>query len=143
MRFKIKYDGTEYSAALKQNKEDFIKENNLENNELAVTLVYAIPTILNDSDVAAFFLLLNTYKRYINIKQSLDQQGLITMSSTGTPIVNRLLNAEKNYTQLLHQQLRSFGCTIDSRVGTESEKLQQQVEEQDEVLQLIKSLKNE
>lgn len=141
MRFKINYDGIECGEALKKNKEQFIKEHDLENNELAVTLVYAIPTILNDSDVAAFFLLLNTYKRYIDIKQLLDRQGLIVYSSTGTPIVNKLLSAEKNYTQLLHQQLRSFGCTIDSRVGAESEKLTEAAEQEDEVLQLIKSLK--
>ena len=141
MRFQIKYDGTDYTQAIKENKDQFIKKHDLQDDELAVTLVYAIPTILNDSDVAAFFLLLNTYKRYINIKQLLDQQGLIIYSSTGSMIVNKLLSAEKNYTQLLNQQLRSMGCTIDSRVGTESEKLQQQVENEDPVLQLIRELK--
>ena len=141
MRFKINYDGTDYSEALKQNKDQFIKKHKLQEDQLAVILVYSIPTILNDSDVAAFMLLLDTYTRYLQIKQLLNKQGLIVYSSTGTMIVNKLLSAEKNYTQLLHQQLRSFGCTIDSRVGMESEKLQQQTEEQDEVMQLIKSLK--
>ena len=141
MRFKINYDGSDYSEALINNKKRFIQDNELEDDELAVLLVYATPTTLDNSDLAAFMLLLDTYKRYNEIKQLLNKQGLIVMSSTGTPIVNKLLSAEKNYTQLLHQQLRSFGCTIDSRVGTESEKLQQQVEEQDEVMQLIKSLK--
>ena len=141
MRFKIKYDGTDYSEALINNKKRFIQDNELENDELAKILVYAIPTTLNDSDLAAFMLLLDTYKRYNEIRQLLNKQGLIVYSSTGTMIVNKLLSAEKNYTQLLHQQLRSFGCTIDSRVGAESEKLQQQAEEQDPVLQLIGELK--
>ena len=141
-RFKINYDESDYSEALKQNKDQFIKKHKLQEDQLAVILVYSIPTILNDSDVAAFLLLLDTYTRYLQIKQLLNKQGLIVYSSTGTMIVNKLLSAEKNYTQLLHQQLRSFGCTIDSRVGMESEKLQQQTEEQDEVMQLIKSLKD-
>ena len=141
MRFKINYSSEEFSNGLKENKEKFIKEHELEDDELAITLVYAIPTALNEQDVASFMLLLDVYKRYLEIKELLNRQGLIVISSTGTPIVNKLLNAEKNQVQLLQAQLRSFGCTLDTRVGLESVKMTECAEEQDEVMQLIKSLK--
>lgn len=141
MRFKINYDSEEYSEALKQNKEKFIQEHQLQDDELAILLVYAIPTALTEQDVASFMLLLDVYKRYQEIRELLNRQGLIVISSTGTPIVNKLLNAEKNQVQLLQAQLRSFGCTLDTRVGLESVKMQTSAEEQDEVMRLIKSLK--
>lgn len=141
MRFKINYDSEEFSEALKKNKEQFIKEHELEDDELAITLVYAIPISLNEQDVASFLLLLDVYKRYLQIKELLDKQGLLVISSTGVPIVNKLLSAEKNQVQLLQAQLRSFGCTLDTRVGLESVKMTEAAEEQDEVMQLIKSLK--
>ena len=141
MRFKINYDSEEYSEALKQNKEKFIQEHQLQDDELAILLVYAIPTALTEQDVASFLLLLDVYKRYLQIKELLDKQGLLVISSTGVPIVNKLLSAEKNQVQLLQAQLRSFGCTLDTRVGMESLKMTECAEEQDEVMQLIKSLK--
>ena len=141
MRFKINYDSEEYSEALKQNKEKFIQEHELQDDELAILLVYAIPTALTAQDVASFLLLLDVYKRYLQIKELLDKQGLLVISSTGVPIVNKLLSAEKNQVQLLQAQLRSFGCTLDTRVGLESVKMTEAAEEQDEVMQLIKSLK--
>ena len=84
MRFKAKidFDEMDYSNALKQNKEDFILKHDLQEDQLAILLVYAIPTILNDSDVAAFMLLLDVYKRYLQIKELLDKQGLLVISST-------------------------------------------------------------
>ena len=141
MRFKINYDSEEYSEALKQNKLKFIQEHQLQDDELAITLVYAIPTALTEQDVASFMLLLDVYKRYLQIKELLDKQGLLVISSTGVPIVNKLLSAEKNQVQLLQAQLRSFGCTLDTRVGLESVKMQTSAEENDDVMQLIKSLK--
>ena len=123
MRFKINYDSEEYSEALKQNKEKFIQEHGLQEDELAKILVYAIPTALTEQDVASFMLLLDVYKRYLQIKELLNKQGLIVISSTGVPIVNKLLSAEKNQVQLLQAQLRSFGCTLDTRVGLESVKM--------------------
>ena len=141
MRFKINYDSEEYSEALKQNKLKFIQEHQLQDDELAILLVYAIPTALTEQDVASFLLLLDVYKRYLQIKELLDKQGLLVISSTGVPIVNKLLSAEKNQVQLLQAQLRSFGCTLDTRVGLESVKMTECAEEQDEVMQLIKSLK--
>ena len=141
MRFKINYDSEEYSEALKQNKEKFIQEHQLQEDQLAILLVYAIPTALTEQDLAAFLLLLDVYKRYLQIKELLDKQGLLVISSTGVPIVNKLLSAEKNQVQLLQAQLRSFGCTLDTRVGLESVKMQTSAEENDDVMQLIKSLK--
>lgn len=141
MRFKINYDSEDYTEALKHNKEKFIQEHQLQDDELAKILVYAIPTALTEQDVASFMLLLNTYKRYLQIKELLDKQGLLVISSTGVPIVNKLLSAEKNQVQLLQAQLRSFGCTLDTRVGLESVKMTESAEENDEVLNLIKSLK--
>ena len=142
MRFKINYSSEELENGLKENKEKFIKDHELENDELAKILIYSMPIALGDTDVAAFMLLLDTYTRYLQIKQLLNHQGLIVYSSTGSMIVNKLLNAEKNYTQLLMQQLRSFGLTQDTRVGLESLKMTEAATEQDEVMQLIKSLKD-
>ena len=139
-RFKINYDSEDYSEALKQNKEKFIQEHQLQEDELAITLVYAIPTALTEQDVASFMLLLDVYKRYLEIKELLNKQGLLVISSTGIPIVNRLLSAEKNQVQLLQTQLRSFGCTLDTRVGLETSKLVESTTDHDEVMQLIKSL---
>ena len=140
-RFKINYDSEELSNGLKENKEKFIQEHQLQDDELAILLVYAIPTALTEQDVASFLLLLDVYKRYLQIKELLDKQGLLVISSTGVPIVNKLLSAEKNQVQLLQSMLRSFGCTLDTRVGLETTKLVEATEENDEVLQLIKSLK--
>ena len=140
-RFKINYSSEEFSNGLKENKENFIKDHELENDELAKILIYAIPISLNEQDVASFMLLLDVFKRYLQIKELLDKQGLLVISSTGVPIVNKLLSAEKNQVQLLQAQLRSFGCTLDTRVGLESVKMTECAEEQDEVMQLIKSLK--
>ena len=142
MRFKINYDSEEYSEALKQNKLKFIQEHQLQDDELAKILIYSMPIALGEQDVASFMLLLDVYKRYLEIRELLNKQGLLVISSTGIPIVNKLLSAEKNQVQLLQAQLRSFGCTLDTRVGMETSKLVESTTEQDEVMQLIKSLKD-
>lgn len=142
MRFKINYDSEQYTEALKQNKEKFIQEHELEDNELAITLVYAIPIVLTESDVATFKLLLDVYERYIQIKSMLDKQGIIVMSSTGTMMMNKLLNAERQQGQHLLQLLRSFGCTADTKIGLETKNLTNETSEQDPVLKLLGELKN-
>lgn len=142
MRFKINYDSEQYTEALKQNKEKFIQEHELEDNELAITLVYAIPIVLTESDVATFKLLLDVYERYIQIKSMLDKQGIIVMSSTGTMMMNKLLNAERQQGQHLLQLLRSFGCTADTKIGLETKNLTNETSEQDPVLKLLSELKN-
>jgi len=142
MRFKINYDSEQYTEALKQNKEKFIQEHELEDNELAITLVYAIPIVLTESDVATFKLLLDVYERYIQIKSMLDKQGIIVMSSTGTMMMNKLLNAERQQGQHLLQLLRSFGCTADTKIGLETKNLTNETSEQDPVLKLLNELKN-
>ena len=81
-RFKIDYSSEEYTQAIKENKEDFIQKHDLQDDELAKILVYAIPIILTESDVASFMLLLDVYKRYLEIKELLNKQGLIVISST-------------------------------------------------------------
>ena len=81
-RFKINYDSDELSNGLKQNKEKFIKDHELENDELAKILIYAIPIALGEQDVASFMLLLDVYKRYLQIKELLNKQGLLVISST-------------------------------------------------------------
>ena len=64
------------------------------------------------------------------------------MSSTGTMMMNKLLNAERQQGQHLLQLLRSFGCTADTKIGLETKNLTNETSEQDPVLKLLGELKN-